>query len=228
MTTREIYRLAFNLLKRQPPPTAARYALKRAIIELGPSGHPFEKIVGEILKAQGYAVNIGALVKGHCVTHEVDVVAEKDNHIIMAECKFHHERGLKVDVKVALYVQARFEDIKKAWQTGAGESPEFNEAWLVTNAKLTSDAIQYAGCVGMKAVGWDYPQGESLAVLIERTGLVPITALTDLNITQKRQLTEKGIILCNELNSGALAGIGVAGHRAERVLKELEELCRKS
>src|SRR3989344_7969030 len=49
MPTSQIYRHAFSLLRKQERPVAARYALKQAIRELGPSGHPFEKLIGEML-----------------------------------------------------------------------------------------------------------------------------------------------------------------------------------
>ena len=228
MTTREIYRLAFGFLKKRGKPLAARYSLKQAIIELGPSGHPFEKLVGEVLKAQGYSVKVAQTVRGKCVSHEVDVVAEKGDRHIMAECKFHHERGLKVDVKVALYIRARFEDVEKAWRSGAGHARKFHEAWLITNAKLTTDAIRYSECVGLKAVGWDYPAGGSLPELIERAGLHPVTALTGLSRLQKRQLVDKGIILCTELTGSALGDLGLPGDKVEGVLKERGEICRLS
>src|SRR5688572_21304966 len=53
MPTKKVYRIAFNELKKTKRPVAARYKLKRAIMELGPSGFPFEKYIAEILKAQG-------------------------------------------------------------------------------------------------------------------------------------------------------------------------------
>ncbi len=227
MTTHDIYRLAFRLLKRYRRPVAARYSLKQAIVELGPSGHPFEKLVGEILKSRGYRVQVAQVVQGHCVSHEVDVVAEKDHHRIMVECKFHHQRGLKVDVKVALYIQARFEDVARAWRQDDGARQKFNEAWLVTNARLTSDAIRYGECVGLKVIGWEHPPGGSLPALIEQAGLQPVTALTGLSRAQKQQIVDKGIILCNELSRGALLDLGLSERKTAAVLKELEELCQQ-
>ncbi len=49
-TTRDIYKHAFSLLRKHERPAAARYSLKRAIMELGPTGHPFENLVAELLK----------------------------------------------------------------------------------------------------------------------------------------------------------------------------------
>jgi Holliday junction resolvase-like predicted endonuclease len=227
MSTHQIYRLAFRLLKRHRRPLAARYSLKQAIVELGPSGHPLEKLVGEILKSQGYQVQVAQVIQGYCVSHEVDVVAERDDHSIMVECKLHHQRGLKVDVKVALYIQERCEDVARAWQLKDGSELKFHQAWLVTNAKLTSDAIRYGECVGLKVIGWEHPHGGSLPVLIEQSGLHPVTALTGLSRAHKKQLVDKGIILCSELKPGDLRHLGLTERKAAAIMKELEELCQQ-
>ena len=145
----------------------------------------------------------------------------------MVECKFHNEPGVRSDVKVALYVQARFEDVEKAWKVMEGRTPRFHQAWLVTNTKLTEDAIQYAECVGIKAIGWNYPAGQGLAELVERANLHPLTAITSLNRYQKQQLLGKGIILCKELDAALLRDAGVAEGRISGVLQEAGELCLK-
>jgi hypothetical protein len=48
MPTKEIYRLAFSHLRKYSATSASRYKLKSAILELGPSGFPFEKYVAEL------------------------------------------------------------------------------------------------------------------------------------------------------------------------------------
>ncbi len=152
MSTTQIYQEAFKFLKKQEPGSAARYNLKRAIMELGPTGHPFERFVGELLQAQGYAVQVACLAQGFCVTHEVDVVAERNNNRLMVECKFRNQLGIKCDTKIALYVQARFEDIQKRLHTQKSDTPKFDKGWLLTNTKLTTEAVQYSRCVGLRAV----------------------------------------------------------------------------
>lgn len=199
MTTSHIYHHAFSLLRKKDRPIACRYSLKRAIHNLGPSGHPFEKLIGKLLVSQGFTVEVGKIVKGFCVNHEIDVIAEKDNLKIIVECKFHNQSGIKSDIKVSLYVEARFQDIEKEWKRDPIHLKKKHEAWLITNTKLTTDAIQYAKCVGMKTIGWSYPKNESLEILIDKSGLHPITCLTTLNNYQKNQLLEKDIVLCKEL-----------------------------
>ena len=226
--TRDIYRHAFSLLRKHERPAAARYSLKRAIMELGPTGHPFENLVGELLRLQGFSVEVAGIVQGLCVSHEVDVVAEQGSRHIMVECKFHNEQGIKSDVKVALYVQARFEDIQKAGgQKDPAHTQKFHEAWLVTNTQLTSDAIAYASCVGMKAIGWNYPAQGSLQDLIEQAGLHPLTCLTTLSGSNKRVLLDKGLVLCKDVakNKKALQAIGFNQPKIAQVEKEITQLC---
>lgn len=228
--TRDIYQKAFSLLKKYECPVASRYSLKQAIMQLGPSGHPFEKLVGEILASKGYLIEVGKIVSGFCVTHEIDVIALKDERHLMVECKFHNQPGTKTDVKVALYVEARFKDVEKAWQKNLGHTNKFHEVWLVTNTKLTSDAIKYAACSGMKTVGWNHPPKEGLEVLIDQTGLHPITCLTQLSNSQKQQLLESGIVLCKELldNKSSLRTLGLSESKLTMVIKEMNQLCLKN
>lgn len=227
MPTSQIYRHAFSLLHKQERPVAARYALKQAIRELGPSGHPFEQLIGALLASEGFSVEVGKTVQGSCVTHEVDVIAQKDDRHIMVECKFHNQPGIKSDVKISLYIQARFQDVEKVWEQNPTHTEKFHEAWLVTNTKLTSDAIRYAECVGMKAIGWNYPESESLEIRIDRAGIHPITCLTTLSTSQKRQLVQKGVVLCKDLlnKQTLLRSLGLQEIKITQVLAEAKGLC---
>ena len=66
ITTNEIYNRAFSLLKKNRSYFASKYKLKKAIYELGPSGFPFERFVGLILKYSGYNIKIDTILQGHC------------------------------------------------------------------------------------------------------------------------------------------------------------------
>ena len=71
VSTKVIYNKAFKLLKREKRPSASRYKLKRAIMELGPSGFPFENFIGHIFRHDGYTTDVGIVMQGNCVSHEV-------------------------------------------------------------------------------------------------------------------------------------------------------------
>lgn len=44
ITSKEIYKKAFRLLKKSNSICALKYSLKRAIYDLGPTGYPFERL----------------------------------------------------------------------------------------------------------------------------------------------------------------------------------------
>ena len=62
-------------------------------MELGPSGFPFENFIGHIFRHDGYSTDVGVIMQGNCVTHEVDVLACKDDRCYIVECKYHNQAG---------------------------------------------------------------------------------------------------------------------------------------
>lgn len=226
--TREIYRMAFRLLKDSKPSTAARYNLKRAIMELGPTGFPFESYVAALLQAQGYMVNVGVIVQGKCVKHELDVIAQKESEHFMIECKYHSQQGQACDVKIPLYVQSRFQDVLAVWQHIPQHKKKFHQGWVVTNTRLTVDAIQYGKCAGLRLWAWDYPYNEGLKDVIDETGLFPLTCLTTLTKREKEVLLAKRIVLCREIckHPDLLRELGVGPERTKKILSEGNELCQ--
>lgn len=227
ISTREIYRKAFSLLRKASPHMAARYKLKKAIMELGPSGFPFEKYVGKLLDFEGYDTQVGKIVQGHCVPHEIDVIALKDEQHFMIECKYHSEQNRKCDVKIPLYIHARFLDVEKMWQQRPGHDHKFHQGWIVTNTRFTDAAIQYGNCAGLRLISWNYPRKESLKKRIDRSGLHPLTCLTTLTKKEKQQLLDQGLVLCRELHRdlNQLRSVGVSEARLKKVEQEVRLLC---
>lgn len=226
ITTKEIYRRAFQLLRKFQRSTAARYSLKKAIMELGPSGYPFEHFVGAVIENMGYSVEVGQQVRGQCVEHEVDVVAHNDHQQFMVECKYYNSQGKQCNVKVPLYIQARFQDIEKRWKSTPGLEKRSFHGWVVTNTRFTKDAMDYGRCIGLRMVSWDYPKKESLKDMVEQTGLFPVTVLTLLNRKQKQGLLDKEIVLCRQLleKPGILNTLGLKGNKIDKVLDEARAL----
>src|SRR3989344_6079707 len=126
ITTKEIYTHAFELLKKEDEPkVTARYSLRNAIVDLGPSGFPFEQFVAEIFRAKGFETVTDFMAKGKCAEHEVDIVA--------------------------LYIKARWEDLSETIFS-FGKERKLDEGWLITNTKFSESAIKYAMCKNMKLV----------------------------------------------------------------------------
>ncbi|OIO30583.1 hypothetical protein AUJ77_02115 [Candidatus Nomurabacteria bacterium CG1_02_43_90] len=230
MRTSAIYKHSYSILKRNKYPVAIRYSLRKAVMELGPSGFPFEKFIAEILRVKGYTARTGVILPGFCVSHEVDVLMEKADRHIFVECKFHNQQGIKTDVKVALYVHARFLDLQKGHDLKeAGSVPRVHEGWLVTNTKLTSDAIQYANCAGLTIIGWDYPEQGNLQDLILETGVHPLTFLSTLSTHEKMALLGKGVVLCSDLkkDNTHLKAIGISDDQIKKVVNEIDRVCQE-
>lgn len=227
MTTKELYKSAFNLLRKSSRPSAARYKLKKAIYELGPSGFPFEKYVGAILAYEGFDTKVGVIVRGKCVNHEVDVVAEKDEEHFMVECKFHHKQGINCNVKIPLYIKSRFLDVQEQWQKRKGHETKFHQGWIFTNTRFTTDAIKFGNCAGLQLVGWNYPKDGSLNQRIDESGLHPLTCLTTISIAEKQKLLNEDIVLCMELcdKPNLLKTVGIDETRHNKILNEAHELC---
>ena len=221
-TTSELYYKAFQLLRKGAHVSAARYAIRKAVLELGPSGFPFERFVAEIYRARGYETEVDVTLKGRCVPHEVDMVAKKDGIRTIAELKFHNEAGFKTDVKVALYVHARFEDLKSASEDHSSDIP-----LLITNTKFTQNAIDYGSCTGLSLIGWTYPHVGNLQDLIQETHMYPVTVLTSLTNQEKKMLIEANAGLCSSIATDAdvLGRVGISKDNAERAFEESRALC---
>ncbi len=233
--TEYIYHLAFKHLKNISKASALKYSLKRSMLEIGPSGFPFEKFIAEIWRHEGYDAITGQMIMGQCVSHEVDVVAWNQDKLIMVEAKYHSDAGSRTDLKNALYVKARYDDIEnttfciesfdiKDESVNVKKVPEkLSEGWLITNTYFSETAITYAKCNDLKLMSFDYPEDGSLQDKIIEYSLYPITILTTLSKEEKKKLIEKNIILCQTLRNRSyiLEEIGVNKDRTYSILEEI-------
>jgi hypothetical protein len=229
VTTKSIYTKAFGLLRKQKRSLAARYSLKNALMELGPTGFPFEHFIGQIFKLQGFQVEVGQILQGLCVTHEVDVVATKGDTQCLVECKFHNSPGKISNVQTPMYVRSRVDDIVKKRRTIPPYSSFTFEGWLVTNTRFTSDAQDYGKCAGLNLLSWDYPLGNSLKEIIEKERLFPVSTITQLSKSEKQQLYNRGIVLCQQLveQPDALDSFGFSAVKLQNVISEAADLCHR-
>lgn len=194
--TEHIYTHIFDILRGKHSLLVARYNLKQAVMDLGPSGYPFEKFIAGVLETYNFKTQTNLILDGECVQHEIDVMAEKGNTRAMIECKFHNHHGTKSKIRTALYTYARFLDVK--------EKNGFTEAWLVTNTKVTSEVLSYAHCKGMRIISWNHPADFSLRHLIEESNLHPITAIDTIPKEQKQRLLDEGTVFVRDLENHKL------------------------
>ncbi|WP_396146972.1 restriction endonuclease [Flavobacterium sp.] len=228
ITTKQIYKMAFGLLKKESNSHAAQYNLRAAIQMLGPAGFYFEKYIARLFNSEGYKTITNQTLEGKCVSHEVDVVLKKDEELAIVECKFHASRDVVSDVKIPMYILSRFNDLKDRKQTIFTNSDKISSCWIVTNNRFSSDAIAFGNCSNMNMLSWDYPKKDNLRHKIDSSKLYPVTCLTTLTLAEKDKLLVLDIILAGELihNIQSLERIGLSQNRIKNVLKEVTELCK--
>lgn len=228
MSTQEIYKIAFSLLNKKEKRTAMRYSLKRSIIDFGPTGFPFEKYIAEIFKKKGYKTMTGVILRGKCIEHEIDVLAYDENELVLIEVKFHNSLSIKTDTKVALYVKARWDDLKdNEVKIDKQITQKPTRELIVTNTNFTDNAIEYALCSNMGMISWNYPNKGSLFDLIHDTKLHPVTVMEELSKHQRQYLIDNGYITVNQVieNPKILNKIGLNQSKSDKLLANIKIIC---
>ncbi|HLF52218.1 ATP cone domain-containing protein [Flavobacterium sp.] len=228
ISTKQIYKMAFGLLKKTANSNAARYNLKAAIQLLGPAGFFFEKYIARLFASEKYKTITNLTLFGKCVSHEIDVLAQKNDVFSMIECKFHVGRDAASDVKTPMYVLSRFNDLKERKQSIFTNKDMVTKCWIVTNKRFTSDAVDFAKCMDLNLLSWDYPKNNNLKTKNDDNCLYPVTCLTTLTLAEKEKLLILDVILVKELvnNSDSLDKIGLSSNRIKNVMREASELCK--
>lgn len=224
ISTTAIQRMAGRLLKRRSRKAAVTYSLKRALLQLGPSGFPFEQFCGRLFEAMGYKVEYNQTLAGRCVTHEVDIVARRNGKTLFAECKFHNRAGYRNDVKMPLYIKARSMDLQ---HTEQGAHDQF---WLLSNTMFSEDALTYADCVGLILAGHNTDHYPLTRDLINQHGLHPITCLSRLKQAHKRALIDADVLLCREVieQPGVLTPLNISDRETDIVLRECRDIIQSA
>lgn len=238
ISTKQILKIALSILDREMPHVAAKYDLKGAIMRLGPAGFEFENLIGELLREYGYNTKVHNIVRGLCIEHEVDVIAEKTvdgaRETGMIECKYHNALGIFTGVKDVLYSYARFEDL----QQGAKFSKiRFTQCWLASNTKFSSDVMKYANCKNIVLVGWKYPERvdsrdknaiPSLKMMLDEKKLYPITALRTIDRISQEKLADAGLMFCKDLIRNRMEKLeqtGINRRKLKELIAEAETVC---
>jgi len=227
ISTQKIYKKAYKYLLNVSKRSAGRYRLKEALFELGPTGHPFKKFVTELLNRLGYETEVGVTVLGHCITHDIDVIAQNDDAYILVECKFLNRDEQRCNARVPLYFQSQFLDLKQKNSTRPEIEDKINKGWLVTNTRFTYDAEEYGNCVGLKLLSWDLPKKRGIKDLVEFLNLYPVTCLSSLTKKEKNQLIEHDIIFCSQIreDSKCLESAGINPKQVNRIAREADLIC---
>lgn len=226
ITTRELYEIAFDHLKKTRNTYAARYSLKKALRDLGPEGFYFEKWVARIFQEDGYKAITGQTIQGHAVTHEIDVIAAKGSELLAIECKFRNDVDAKISVTTPMYFMSRVRDISNKPFTFFNKTLPITQGWLITNAYLTSDSKAFGEHYKMNLLAWDYPKDKSIKVIVDNNGEYPITCLTTLTTEDKARLLKAQCILVKDIirDPKFLLSIQADKSKQEKILQEAKEL----
>lgn len=226
ITTRALYKLAFRLLKKEADSFAARYSLKKALRDLGPAGYYFEEWISRLFQHAQYQTVTGQLLGGHSVNHEVDVVAQNKDKMLLIECKFRNTVDAKISVTTPMYFLSRMKDLEGLDFSFFGEKRRFTAGWLITNAYMTTDSIQFANYYGVHLLAWDYPPESSIKRRVDNAGLYPVTCLTTLIKAEKDKLLQQGCILVRDIldNPAYLDSLALTPHKEKRIIREATEL----
>lgn len=224
--TQDLFNLAFESLKKYRSSYAARYSLKKALRDLGPEGYYFEKYIKRLMETVGFNAINGQTVQGNAVTHEIDVIVQKDDILYFCECKFRNDIDAKISVTTPMYFMSRMIDVKDKEYTYFNKTLRPTKGFLITNAYLTTDSIDWAEYYKIGMISWNYPENMSLKYLIDNLAIYPITCLTSLSKEQQKVLMDAGCLLVKEilLKEEYLKSLTLSDDLVDQLVIEANEL----
>lgn len=195
--TKKILQMIFSYLKKYRPAIRHQIDLRKAISLLRPSPD-FERFVQMLLGEHGYTVTRNRIIRGKCVEHEIDAIAQKGDETYLVEIKHHSNHHTYTGLDVPRIARATLEDLTEGLNLGLN-SINFSKALIVCNTKFSEHAARYAECRGIDHIGWKAPPEHGLERMIEERGLHPITLLRGLDKGSREKLADNGILLLKQL-----------------------------
>jgi hypothetical protein len=214
ISTRELLRMVRRYMNRYRPETKQRHDL-RAAISLLRSKPDWERYVQLLLRAHGYDVTPNCLVRGRCVTNELDAIARRAGEDRLIEVKHHVNPHTRTSLDVVREVWAIFEDVREGYAAGLN-AVLVTEAVIVTNTRFSKAAKTYAECRGVDRICWKGPEGCCLEAMIEEKRFYPVTLLRGLRRDDAAALGDVGVVTLHQLVAAdtpalaARAGVDVA------------------
>ena len=204
---------------------ATQYSLKRAIFDLGPEGHNFEVFVSKYFRQLGYETLECVTFQGLHVKHEVDVVAVKGKEKLFVECKFHNHLGIKNDIKVALYVKARWDDLK-----AGPDGKSLSGFCLASNTSFTTDALTYGNGTKLRLMGVNAPNQRSFFDDLKELKLYPVTSLSSASKPVKKEAIARKLVLARDLlgEENFLQKLGCTPEEIKNICDEICFLTKES
>ena len=198
-TTHHVYQRAKKYLRTAHPVVGARFTLREAVKRLGPAGYDFEKYIMLLFREYGYKSHLPKILQGKCITHEVDVMVEKNGNRGIIECKLRKDQAIYINIKETLTAWARYMDLKDGARHG--RCVKIDDVWLVTNSRFSGDSIAYGNCKKMKLLSWNTPAKMPLPAYIDAKNIYPVTILNSIQVHHLKALSRCEILLLKDLVS---------------------------
>ncbi len=195
--TKKILQMIFRFLRKYKPTIRHLVDLRKGL-SLMDSKPGFELFVQILLREHGYEVTPNQIIRGKCVEHEVDAVAEKDGVKYLLEVKHHSNYHTSTGLDASRIIRAVLEDVTEGFELGLN-ALEMDEAMIVTNTKFSDHAKRYCECRKIIQIGWSSPPYRGLQDLIEEKKLHPITCLKGLERQTMEKLASAGMVLIKQL-----------------------------
>lgn len=194
--TKEILDFVWKYLGEHHPESRIRVDLRLALSLLR-SKPDFEEYASLILRDLGYSVQSNMVLRGRCIEHEIDAIAQKKETTILVEVKHHDRAHTYTPLEVSMKVWATLEDLRSGNKLGY-HNVNFTSALIICNTKFTNHARAFADCVGIDHIGWKSPPSNCLEGIVESRGLYPVTVLKEDRALQ-RLLLDNGFLLLRQL-----------------------------
>jgi hypothetical protein len=215
--TKKILQMVFLYMKKYRPAIVYQIDLRQAIAMLR-SKPDFEIFVAKLFEAMGYGVETNLIIQGKCVEHEIDVVARKEEEVILVEVKHHVNHHTYSGLDVFLQLNSTLEDLKLGYESGKNNF-RFTKAVLICNTKVSEHAKRYALCKGLEFIAWKFPTEKGLERIIEENKLYPITFLKEIEREEAYKLADVGIVTVKQLLDNTEKIARNAGIGKNRILK---------
>ena len=113
ITTRKILQMVFNYLKNYQPTIKNQTDLRKAL-SLLKSKPTFERFIQILLGENGYKVTTNKIIRGKCVEHEIDAIAEKNGEKFLIEIKHHfnYHRSTGLDERNCMLLSPYSKQVK--------------------------------------------------------------------------------------------------------------------
>lgn len=227
-TSSNIFREALRHLVKEDLDIAARYSLRRGINSLGPAGFLFEQYVEAVLRSHGFKTRRNVIMKGKCVTHEIDIVAEKGGKSYLVEAKYRNEEGIRTHIDQVMYAEAKVKDINN--NSLNKKKKKHYLPWLITNTKFTGNSINYAKCYGLELTGWTYPKKNSLEDMVVKNKVYPVTVIPSITKPALEEVAKRGMILAQDLLPYSVEDLAIEfninPYKARAIFNEVQALVK--